>query len=58
VGMGILPTRVAEAESADLTPVKNAPMLKDVIQLIYRVENRQVRAIQALSQAIQEGFKA
>jgi len=58
VGMGILPTRVAEAESKDLTPVKNAPVLKDIIQLIYRVENRQVRAIQALSQAIQEGFKS
>lgn len=58
VGHGILPARVAHAESRDLIQIKNAPVLKDEIMLIYRVENRQVRAIRALSQAIQEGFSA
>jgi len=57
VGMGILPTRVALAENRDLIAVKNAPVLKDEVYLIYRVENRGVRAIQALSQAVQEGFR-
>jgi DNA-binding transcriptional LysR family regulator len=55
-GMGILPTRVMQAESDDVVRVKNAPTLDDEIFLIYRVENRQVRALQALSQAIQTGF--
>lgn len=55
-GMGILPTRVAQAESEDLIPVKGAPSFNDEIFLIYRVENKKVRAMQALSQAIQEGF--
>ncbi|MGZ3721588.1 MAG: LysR family transcriptional regulator [Bdellovibrionales bacterium] len=58
VGMGILPTRVALAENRELIAVKNAPVLKDEIFLIYRVENRGVRAVQALSQAIQVGFSA
>lgn len=57
VGIGILPTRVAQAEDPDLIRVKNGPVVHDQIQLIYRTENRQVRAIQALSQAIQEGFR-
>lgn len=55
-GIAILPTRVALAENRDLIRVKNAPTLNDEIYLIYRVENRQVRAIQELSQAIQDGF--
>jgi DNA-binding transcriptional LysR family regulator len=56
-GVGILPTRVAEAEHPDLMRVKNAPVVNDKIFLIYRTENRQVRAIQALSEAIQTGFR-
>lgn len=56
VGMGILPSRVAHAQNTDLIAVKGAPVLKDEIYLIYRVENRGVRTIQALSQAIQAGF--
>jgi DNA-binding transcriptional LysR family regulator len=55
-GVGILPTRVAQAESNDLQAVKGAPSFNDEIFLIYRVENKGVRAMQALSQAIQEGF--
>ncbi len=55
-GLGILPTRVAEAENSELTALKNAPTVQDEIYLIYRVENRQVRALQMLSQAIQAGF--
>jgi DNA-binding transcriptional LysR family regulator len=55
-GIGVLPTRVANACSPNLTPVKNAPTFHDEIFLIYRVENKPVRAIQALSAAIQEGF--
>lgn len=55
-GIGILPTRVAEAESADLIAVKGAPTFNDEIFLVYRVENKNVRAMQALSQAIQQGF--
>ncbi len=56
-GTGILPARVAHAESDELYAVKNAPVFNDEIFLIYRVENKNVRAMQALSQAIQKGFK-
>ncbi len=56
LGLGILPTRVAQAASSDLSRVKNAPILNDEIYLIYRVENRPVRTIQALSEAIQSSF--
>ena len=55
-GIGILPTRVARAQSQNLIEVKGAPHYSDEIHLIYRVENKPVRAIQAISQAIQEGF--
>lgn len=56
-GVGILPTRVAMMEDPDLQRVKGAPTVQDEFFLIYRVENRQVRAIEALSKAIQAGFK-
>lgn len=55
-GVGILPTRVAHAQGPALTEVKGAPHFADEIYLIYRVENKPVRAIQAISQSIQEGF--
>ncbi len=57
-GTGILPTRVARNEDTDLMRVKGAPTLTDEIYLIYRVENRQVRAIETISRAIQAGFAA
>lgn len=55
-GVGILPTRVAEAEGTNLSAVKGAPTFSDEIFLVYRVENKGVRAIQALSEAIQQNF--
>jgi DNA-binding transcriptional LysR family regulator len=57
-GIGILPTRVARAQSTSLIEVKGAPRYSDEIHLIYRMENKSVRAIQAISQSIQEGFAA
>lgn len=57
VGVGILPQRVAEAESADLQMIKGTPQFNDEIFLIYRMENKPVRAIQEISKAIQDGFK-
>lgn len=55
-GIAILPTRVAQAESRELQPLKGAPVFNDEIFLIYRVENKNVRAMQALTQAVQRGF--
>lgn len=55
-GVGILPTRVAHAQGPTLAEVKGSPHFADEIYLIYRVENKPVRAIQAISQSIQEGF--
>lgn len=56
-GVGILPTRVALGEDPDLHKIKGAPTFHDEIFVIYRVENRQVRAIETLSKAIQSGFR-
>jgi len=55
-GMGILPSRVALNEDSEMTRVKGAPTISDTIYLIYRVENRHVRVIEALSSAIQDGW--
>jgi LysR family transcriptional regulator, cell division regulator len=55
-GVGILPARVAQAESKELVVFEGAPTLRDEIFLVYRVENKNVRAIQALSESIQNGF--
>jgi hypothetical protein len=48
------PTRVAQSEGAELSMLKGAPAHSDEIFLVYRVENKNVRAIQALSQEIQK----
>lgn len=53
-GVAILPARVA---GSGLRAVHGAPKFNDNISLIYRSEHRHVRAIQVLSQSIQDGFK-
>lgn len=55
-GVGLLPTRVVEAQNTSLVKVKDAPERLDEIYLIYRVENKKVRVIQKLSETIQAGF--
>jgi len=55
-GLAILPTRVAMAQSRKLIPVTESPFFNDEICLVYRTENRTVRAIQEVSRAIQAGF--
>ena len=52
-GTAILPARVAHAS---LKAVKGAPSFQDEIYLVYRIENKKVRALNALSDAIQKGF--
>lgn len=56
-GVGILPARVAGAQKTELIAIKGAPKVDDEVCLIYRTENRNVLSLQALSLAIQEGFK-
>jgi DNA-binding transcriptional LysR family regulator len=52
-GIAILPTRVAKALYPEsLRPLPNAPIHSDEICLIYRNELRQVRAVQAIVEAI------
>ncbi len=57
VGAAILPARVAQAQNQKLNPVIGAPKFHDEIALIYRTEQRSVKSLQALSLAIQEGFR-
>ena len=55
-GIGIIPGRVA-ALSNQLKKIPNAPIFRDEICLIYRIENRQTVAVKELSKAIQQTFK-
>jgi len=55
-GVGIIPARVAQAEGRGLQAIAAAPVFQDEIFLIYRVENKNLRAMQALSSSIQSGF--
>jgi DNA-binding transcriptional LysR family regulator len=48
-GIGILPTRVATGPtSKKLSVIKDAPTFEDEICLIYRTENRSIRALKAI----------
>ena len=53
-GIGILPTRIAAGYG--LTQIPNAPTYEDEICVLYRGENRNVRAIQVISDTIKKVF--
>lgn len=61
-GIGIIPERVVSVFSQNkiglLRRVSKTPVFNDEICLLYRSENRNVRAIQAMAQAIIQGFKS
>lgn len=57
-GVGILPTRVAnKIAGKDIKEVKNAPKFKDILSVIYRIENRNVKSIQYLVGEIIKSLK-
>ena len=56
-GIGILPGRVAGL-SPNLKRLQSAPVFKDEICLVFRIENRQTIAVKELSQSIQKVFKS
>jgi DNA-binding transcriptional LysR family regulator len=56
-GIGILPTRVAQlAKTKKLKKILNSPVFKDEICILIRVENKNVKSIQALKEAIISSF--
>ncbi len=55
-GIGILPSKVAERARMKLKRLPKAPVFVDDHCLIYRAENKSVRAIQALNGAIRDYF--
>lgn len=56
-GIGIIPSKVAlTANSNKLLPVPNMPFYHDEICLVYRYENRNIKAIQAIISAIKGKF--
>jgi LysR family transcriptional regulator, cell division regulator len=55
-GIGILPSKVAERARKKLTRVPKAPVFYDELCLIFRVENKNVKSIQAINQAIRAVF--
>lgn len=55
-GTGILPARVAERARRKLSRVPKAPVFYDEHCLIFRVENKNVRAIQEINNAIRAFF--
>lgn len=54
-GIGIVPGNIAK--SYNLAEVADSPYFEDEICLLYRGENRNVRVIQAIADAIKAGFK-
>ncbi|RDI41520.1 LysR family transcriptional regulator [Aquicella lusitana] len=55
-GIGILPGNVARARN--LISIPKAPFYQDEICLLYRGENRDVKAIQAITNAVKAAFKS
>ena len=56
-GIGILPERVAKfVGGGKLRRVAHSPSVKDEISLVYRVENKGVRALQTIVNHIQKAF--
>ena len=56
-GIGILPSRVAK-QHKNLKPIPNSPVFKDEICIAYRMESRQIKAIQVISDALQIALKS
>lgn len=54
IGMGIIPGRVVagSGEASKLVKVTNTPIFQDEICLIYRVENKNIKAIEVMAQTI------
>lgn len=57
-GCGILPAQVAQRARTPLQRVKDAPVFYDEHCLAYRVENKNVRSIQVLAEAIRDFYKS
>jgi DNA-binding transcriptional LysR family regulator len=58
-GIGILPTRVVQSMYPDkLKRIPKAPVYRDQLCLIYRNENRNIHAIQVMTNAIKSYFKS
>lgn len=60
-GIGIIPSRVVMAMEHSshikrLQKIPNAPVFKDEIYLVYRVENRNIQSIQVIAKAISKVF--
>jgi len=56
-GVGIMPAPVALRVPYKLKPVKDVPVMADDHCMIYRVENKNVRAMQVICAAIRNAFK-
>lgn len=56
-GIGILPSRVADRTLRKIQRVPKTPVFYDEHCLIYRVENKNVKSIQALNAAIRGAFE-
>lgn len=56
-GLGILPSKVAARAMTPLRRVAKSPAVRDAHCLVYRVENKNIRSVQALSAAIRSCFK-
>lgn len=56
LGIGILPSKVAERARAPLRRLPNAPVHIDEHCLVYRAENRGVKSVRALCDAIKAAF--
>lgn len=57
-GIGILPSRVVKSNvNVGMRPIPKAPIFQDEICLLYRMENKGVRSIQAITQSVIKSFR-
>lgn len=57
LGVGIIPSRVARSITPSLKKLPNMPSFHDEIYLVYRNENRYIKAIQVIAQEIKIHLK-
>lgn len=55
-GIGVLPTRVVKESNANLIKIKNTPIFKDELYLVYRYENKNLQYIKEFIKAMKDSL--
>ena len=55
-GIGVLPTRVVKEFGAKLYRVKNTPVFKDELYIVYRYENKNLKIVSEIVKCMKNEF--